>query len=73
MIIRLIVKSVFIIIALLFLGSANAQRQLIWSDEFNYTGLPDSAKWTFEKGVVRNKEPQYYTVGRPDNGKVENG
>lgn len=52
---------------------AQTNRRLIWSDEFNYTGLPDSAKWTFEKGVVRNKEPQYYTAGRSGNCKVENG
>jgi hypothetical protein len=40
---------------------ASAQRKLVWSDEFNYNGYPDSTKWDYEVGFVRNKEPQYYT------------
>jgi beta-glucanase (GH16 family) len=31
-----------------------------FSDEFNYTGAPSSANWTYETGYVRNNEPQYY-------------
>lgn len=55
-------------------GYAQAQRwQLVWSDEFNYTGLPDKHKWGYEEGFVRNQEPQYYTVRRPENARVENG
>lgn len=54
--------------------AANAQHwQLVWSDEFNYTGLPDKSKWGYEEGFVRNQEPQYYTVDRPENARVENG
>jgi hypothetical protein len=34
--------------------------QLIWSDEFNRDGPPDSANWKFEKGFVRNHEAQWY-------------
>jgi beta-glucanase (GH16 family) len=34
--------------------------QLIWSDEFDKDGVPDSSKWRFEKGFVRNKEAQWY-------------
>lgn len=49
------------------------QRNLVWSDEFNYTGLPTSAYWGYEKGMVRNKEAQYYTVARSKNVWVENG
>ena len=45
----------------------------MWQEEFNYTGLPDSSKWRYERGLVRNKEPQYYTVRRPENAVVENG
>lgn len=48
-------------------------KQLIWSDEFNYKGLPDSVKWSYEKGLVRNREPQYYTKARLENARVENG
>jgi beta-glucanase (GH16 family) len=45
----------------------------VWSDEFNYQGLPDPAKWDYEEGFVRNHEKQYYTRGRPENARVENG
>ena len=47
--------------------------QLIWSDEFNYTGLPDSTIWSYEVGYIRNKESQYYTCKRTENTRVENG
>ncbi|MFT3936594.1 MAG: glycoside hydrolase family 16 protein [Chitinophagaceae bacterium] len=48
-------------------------RKLVWAEEFNYTGLPDSSKWSYENGFVRNGEPQYYTVKRLENCHVENG
>ncbi len=44
--------------------------KLVWSDEFDYTGLPDSTKWTYEEGYVRNNEMQYYTR-KSDNAWVE--
>lgn len=47
--------------------------KLVWSDEFSQPGLPDPAKWNFEKGFIRNGELQYYTVGRAENARVENG
>jgi len=47
--------------------------RLVWSDEFNVSGAPDSAKWTFEEGFVRNNEAQLYTKGRLENVRVENG
>jgi beta-glucanase (GH16 family) len=46
--------------------------KLVWSDDFDYSGPPDPAKWTFEKGFIRNNEPQLYT-DRPENVRVENG
>lgn len=48
-------------------------RKLVWSDEFDYTGLPDANKWGYEEGFVRNNEPQYYTKARLQNCRVENG
>jgi beta-glucanase (GH16 family) len=37
-------------------------RKLIWSDEFNGSGLPDEKNWNFEDGKARsNNEPQYHT------------
>jgi len=46
---------------------------LIWSDEFDYTGAPDSNKWSYEVGYQRNNEAQYYTENRLENVRVENG
>jgi len=37
--------------------------QLIWSDEFNSNGTPDTNNWTFENGFVRNEELQWYQSG----------
>jgi beta-glucanase (GH16 family) len=39
--------------------------ELIWNDEFDYTGPPDPKKWTFETGGHGwgNNELQYYTNG----------
>ena len=35
--------------------------KLVWSDEFNYSGKPDSTKWTYDIGFIANQEKQYYT------------
>src|SRR5688572_11067985 len=43
---------------------------LVWADEFDGEGPPDSAKWTYERGFVRNQELQWY---RPENAKVAGG
>lgn len=34
--------------------------KLIWCDEFNKDGRPDSLSWRYEKGFVRNEELQWY-------------
>ena len=36
---------------------------LVWSDEFDYQGLPDPERWGYEVGYIRNNELQYYTRG----------
>lgn len=48
---------------------------LVWSDEFNYTGLPDPLKWGYDVGGGGwgNQEDQYYTENRTENARVENG
>ena len=33
---------------------------LVWSDEFNGDGAPDSTIWNFEEGFARNQEAQWY-------------
>lgn len=49
--------------------------KLIWSDEFNNKGLPDSSKWGYNVGGHGwgNNEQQYYTAMDTLNAKVENG
>jgi beta-glucanase (GH16 family) len=44
--------------------------KLVWNDEFNYKGKPDSANWIFENGFVRNEELQWY---KPGNANCANG
>ncbi|MGH7866169.1 MAG: glycoside hydrolase family 16 protein, partial [Candidatus Dormibacteraceae bacterium] len=50
-----------------------ADWKLVWSDEFNQAGPPDPAKWNYEEGFLRNNEAQYYTLGRGENARVEDG
>lgn len=44
--------------------------KLIWSDEFNTNGVPDTTKWKFENGFVRNNEAQWY---QKENATCKNG
>jgi beta-glucanase (GH16 family) len=43
---------------------------LVWNDEFNSTGKPDTANWIYEKGFVRNQELQWY---QQENASCANG
>jgi beta-glucanase (GH16 family) len=58
-------------------GGIPAGYQLVWSDEFDGTGLPDSTRWSYD--VERNSagwynnELQYYGNARLENSHVENG
>jgi len=49
--------------------------ELVWSDEFNYNGLPDSTKWSYDIGGNGwgNGEAQYYTGSRLKNSEVKDG
>ncbi len=56
-----------------------AEKKPVWSDEFNYTGLPDSTKWGYDLGDGcpnacgwGNNEAQFYTQDSR-NARVENG
>ena len=65
---------IFISIILVLFSSCGKQgNNLVWSDEFNYTGLPDTTKWGNEVGSIRNHELQYYTYRRIENSVVKNG
>ena len=46
--------------------------KLVWSDEFNYKGKPDSTKWGYDYGFIANEEKQYFTDSLK-NARVENG
>ena len=56
-----------------FCPAPAAAWRLVWSDEFDAPGLPDTNKWNYEFGFVRNNELQFYTRARQENARVENG
>ena len=49
--------------------------ELVWSDEFESAGLPDTAKWSYNIGNWGwgNNELQYYTSDKLENAKIEDG
>ncbi len=51
------------------------RRRLLWSDEFNYNGLPDYTKWAYDTGGHGwgNNELQYYTEADTNNVLVKGG
>ncbi len=61
-------------------SAGQTKMRLVWSDEFNGAGLPDTTKWGYDAGDGcpnlcgwGNNELQYYTVNRAENARVENG
>jgi beta-glucanase (GH16 family) len=74
-------KRTFILcLGLLFLNTSFSQSKkwkLVWSDEFNYKGLPDSIKWSFEThGNANgwgNNEKEFYTEANRSNAIVNKG
>ncbi|MBN1926312.1 MAG: glycoside hydrolase family 16 protein, partial [Prolixibacteraceae bacterium] len=83
----LYVANAFVLICLgaLLLITCNNKREkpahekytLVWSDEFDYAGLPDSLKWSYDTVGNAwgwgNNELQYYTSARHENAIVSNG
>ena len=55
--------------------AAASQRRLVWADEFDTPGLPDPTRWDYDVGGGGwgNEELQFYTRGRKENARVENG
>ncbi len=54
--------------------------KLVWADEFKNNGLPDSTKWSYDKGRGcpdlcgwGNNELQYYTTKKLQNARVKKG
>lgn len=62
---------------LLFSCQTKEKYELVWSDEFDYKGLPDSNKWNYDtignSFGWGNNELQHYTVARTENARVEDG
>lgn len=56
-------------------SSGSVTWKLVWADEFNYKGLPDSTKWDYNEGGNGwgNNELQYYTEKDTQNAMVGNG
>lgn len=69
----MIKKVLFAFIMISSFLPLSGQWKLVWSDEFDYNGLPDPAKWGNEVGFIRNNELQYYTKGRIENTEVKGG
>lgn len=68
--------KVLILVTLVWLAQSCFAQQdtLVWSDEFNGTGLPDSSNWVYDTGGNGwgNKEIQNYT-NNPGNVRLEKG
>jgi beta-glucanase (GH16 family) len=67
------------LILLLFLDFQKPSRRLVWSDEFDYQGLPNPTKWGYDLGDGcpdvcgwGNNEAEFYTKDLK-NARVENG
>jgi beta-glucanase (GH16 family) len=50
--------------------ASKAELKLVWNDEFNTPGKPDSSTWIYENGFVRNRELQWY---QSDNANCHDG
>lgn len=73
MFIKLCRLSILINVFICSFNVFSSERNLIWNDEFNYNGLPNSAKWSYEEGYIRNGEVQRYNKENKTNSRVENG
>jgi beta-glucanase (GH16 family) len=77
----MIFNKILIALMVLTLWSCNSQENknwdLVWSDEFDYAGLPDSTKWSYDtvgnKWGWGNNELQYYTSAQQKNATVSDG
>jgi beta-glucanase (GH16 family) len=64
-------KLIFsVVILCLSIQSFSQKYVKVWSDEFNRPGLPDTTKWDYEIGKIRNNELQYYTR-RAENARIQ--
>lgn len=72
-------RTLTLLFSLFFLFSCKntSEYKLVWSDEFNYTGLPDTSLWKYDTegnaGGWGNNEAQFYTIDSAKNAFVNQG
>jgi len=73
------ISGVIILLILMACQQKKNGNKLVWADEFNTTGTPDSARWNYDMGDGcpnvcgwGNNELEFYT-NDPKNVRVENG
>lgn len=82
-------KLIIYSMVLLLLGSCTYKKKtenkitendgwkLVWSDEFDQNGLPDTTRWNYDTRGNEygwgNNEKQWYNVAKPENCWIENG
>lgn len=74
------ITSLIVLICISACSTSNNEYQLVWSDEFEYEGLPDPTLWSYDVGDGcphvcgwGNNELEYYTQDKLENARVENG
>ena len=50
---RLLLIACFLFVSHFSYAQDTSGYRLVWSDEFNNNGVPDTANWTYEQGFVR--------------------
>jgi beta-glucanase (GH16 family) len=68
------VYYLFVLLAIVILQSCADTKpwELVWSEDFEYSGSPAAENWDYEIGYIRNNELQYYT-DKLENVRVEDG
>ncbi len=70
-------QLVVLLVLMLCSCSSDKEWKMVWNDEFNYSGLPDSTKWNFDTVGNSigwgNNEQQFYTDSNTKNVMVNNG
>jgi beta-glucanase (GH16 family) len=68
-------KTIFFLLLSIALVQGCSEKngwELVWSEEFDYSGSPAAETWGYETGHIRNNELQYYT-DKLENVRVEDG
>jgi beta-glucanase (GH16 family) len=72
---KISLSRIFVVALFLLAACMEKKKQLVWSDEFDRPGAPDSTKWGYDLGAANgwgNNELEYYTSD-PKNVRIEDG